>query len=99
MRARRHGVPAQDGVDLGISLSPAEPGRRIGASEAAVGKAVKTLKDDGLLLTRYRRVIVTDLARMSGVRSTAAEARASEAPRRCDEGRSETDRPSSPDGC
>lgn len=71
MLARRHGVPAKGGVDLGISLSQAELGRLIGASEAAVGKAVKTLKDVGLLLTRYRRVIVTDLARLSAFSSAA----------------------------
>ncbi|MEV5414042.1 Crp/Fnr family transcriptional regulator [Thermopolyspora sp. NPDC052614] len=61
MLARRHGTPVAGGVDLGISLSQAELGRLIGAREAAVGNAVRALKDVGLVRTRYRHVVVTDL--------------------------------------
>lgn len=62
--AAHHGVAVADGTDLGVRLSQPELGRLIGAKEAAVSKAVRTLKESGLLRIEYRRVIITDLERL-----------------------------------
>ncbi|GHE40138.1 Crp/Fnr family transcriptional regulator [Streptosporangium violaceochromogenes] len=62
--AARHGVAVDGGTDLGVRLSQPELGRLIGAKEAAVSKAVRTLKENGLLRIEYRRVIITDLERL-----------------------------------
>ncbi|MEV7008394.1 Crp/Fnr family transcriptional regulator [Streptosporangium sp. NPDC051022] len=66
----RHGFAVRDGTDLGVQLSQPELGRLIGAREAAVGKAVRILKENGLLKTHYRRVIITDL---EGLHAFASE--------------------------
>ncbi len=68
--AARHGFTVADGMDLGVQLSQPELGRLIGAKEAAVGKAVRLLKENGLLKTRYRQVIITD---PRGLRAFAGE--------------------------
>ncbi|GAA4208292.1 Crp/Fnr family transcriptional regulator [Streptosporangium oxazolinicum] len=59
--AARHGFAVAGGTDLGIRLSQPELGRLIGAKEAAVNNAVRLLKRNGLLLTDYRQVVITDL--------------------------------------
>jgi len=58
--ARRHGIETADGIELGVSLSQQELGRLIGARDAAVGKAMRVLKESGVLRTGYRQLIVTD---------------------------------------
>ncbi|WP_433369411.1 Crp/Fnr family transcriptional regulator [Streptosporangium sp. CA-115845] len=60
--AARHGFAVDGGTDLGIRLSQPELGRLIGAKEAAVNNAVRLLKQNGLLLTDYRKIVITDLA-------------------------------------
>ncbi|MFF5204934.1 Crp/Fnr family transcriptional regulator [Streptosporangium sp. NPDC000396] len=62
--ASRHGFEVKDGTDLGVRLSQLELGRLIGAKEAAVGKAVRLLREAGLLLVNYRQVIIKDPERL-----------------------------------
>ncbi|MBB6174599.1 CRP-like cAMP-binding protein [Nocardiopsis mwathae] len=57
----RHGAMTDDGLDLGVRLSQAELGRLIGAREDAVGQAVRRLREDGYIRSRYRKVTVIDL--------------------------------------
>ncbi|MFF4410227.1 Crp/Fnr family transcriptional regulator [Streptomyces sp. NPDC001262] len=64
----RHGFRSADGHEPGVHLSQAELGRLIGAREDAVGLAMRQLKRDGLVVTHYCRVTVTDL---DGLRSLA----------------------------
>lgn len=59
--AVRHGFAVEGGTDPGIRLSQPELGRLIGAKEAAVNNAVRLLKQNGLLLTDYRKIVITDL--------------------------------------
>ncbi|MEV8636228.1 Crp/Fnr family transcriptional regulator [Streptosporangium sp. NPDC051023] len=66
----RHGFAVEDGMDIGVQLSQPELGRLIGAREAAVGKAVRLLKEHKLLKTRYRQVVVTD---PEGLRAFASD--------------------------
>ncbi|GAA3133275.1 Crp/Fnr family transcriptional regulator [Planomonospora alba] len=58
--ATRHGLPVEEGTDIGVRLSQPELGRLIGAKEAAVNNAVRLLKKNGLLLIRWKRLVVTD---------------------------------------
>ncbi|MBB5130604.1 CRP-like cAMP-binding protein [Thermocatellispora tengchongensis] len=62
--ARRHGVAVPDGTDLGVTLSQQELGLLVGARDAAVGKAMRALREGGALRTRYRRIIITDPVRL-----------------------------------
>lgn len=61
---RRHGRCRGDVWELDIRLSQAELGMLIGAREDAVGKALRRLRRDGVVRTRYRGVTVLDLERL-----------------------------------
>ncbi|MFE0156358.1 Crp/Fnr family transcriptional regulator [Nonomuraea sp. NPDC059007] len=65
--AARHGVQAEEGLDVGVSLSHEEIGQLVGAREAAASKALRTLKSRGLIEIGYRRVVVRDLAALRAV--------------------------------
>ena len=58
--------PAEDG-ELGVSLSQTELGSLVGASKEAAAKAVRWLRENRLIETRYRRIIVRDIARLRSV--------------------------------
>ncbi|GAB2941167.1 Crp/Fnr family transcriptional regulator [Nonomuraea fastidiosa] len=62
--ARRHGVETPAGIELGVNLSQQELGRLIGARDAAVSKAMRFLKETGVLRTGYRQYVITDPARL-----------------------------------
>ncbi|MBF8188626.1 Crp/Fnr family transcriptional regulator [Nonomuraea sp. K274] len=62
--AEHHGAPCPEGVDLGVPLTQVELGRLIGAKEDAVNKAMRRLRDEGLAVTVYRRVILLDLPKL-----------------------------------
>jgi CRP-like cAMP-binding protein len=58
-----YGYPAEGGgCELGVSLSQPELGTLIGASKETAAKAVRQLREMGLIMTRYRRIIVLDTA-------------------------------------
>jgi CRP-like cAMP-binding protein len=56
----RHGRPQRDGYDLGVALAQAELGQLVGARNDAVGKALRTLREQGLIKSGYRRIVVID---------------------------------------
>ncbi|NEA26900.1 Crp/Fnr family transcriptional regulator [Actinomadura bangladeshensis] len=60
--AERHGYPIGDGIDLGIELTQEELGKLVGAARESAVKAVRQLRDAGLIRTGYRRIVVADLA-------------------------------------
>lgn len=62
--ADRHGRPVSDGTDVGVPLAQHELGRLVGAGDAAVSKAVRELKEKGLIRTSYRKVILIDTERL-----------------------------------
>lgn len=64
----RYGYSSPDGSELGVSLSQPELGSLIGASKEAAAKAIRRLRERGLIETRYRGIIVRDIA---GLRSAA----------------------------
>ena len=54
--------------ELGVSLSQPELGSLVSASKEAAAKAMRQLRETGLIETRYRRIIIRDVA---GLRLTA----------------------------
>jgi CRP-like cAMP-binding protein len=56
-----YGYRSPEGGELGVSLSQPELGSLVGASKEAAAKAVKRLRDEGLIETHYRRIIVRDV--------------------------------------
>jgi len=67
-RVERHGYPVTGGYALGVSLSQPELGRLIGAGQDATANAVSQFRRAGLVQTRYRGLVVRDMA---GLRSAA----------------------------
>ena len=57
----RHGYPDAGGYALGVSFSQAELGRLIGAGQDATGLAVRQLREAGMVKTRNRGLLVSDL--------------------------------------
>ena len=57
----RHGYLVAGGYTLGVSLSQAELGRLIGAGQDATALAIRQLREAGLVKTRYRGLVVSDL--------------------------------------
>ena len=63
----RHGYPDAGGYALGVSLSQAELGRLIGAGQDATAVAVRQLRQAGMVKTRYRGLLVSDLRALRSV--------------------------------
>lgn len=59
--AERYGEPVHGGIRVALPLSQDELAGWTGASREAVSKALRTLRDRGLIETGRRRVIVYDL--------------------------------------
>jgi CRP/FNR family transcriptional regulator, cyclic AMP receptor protein len=57
----RHGYLDAGGRALGVSLSQPELGRLIGAGQDATAIAIRQLRQAGLVKTRYRGLVVSDL--------------------------------------
>jgi CRP-like cAMP-binding protein len=53
-----------DGIEIGVDLTHLELAMLIGAGEDTVQKALRGLRDDGLIRTGYRRVTVLDVDRL-----------------------------------
>ncbi|GAB3704558.1 Crp/Fnr family transcriptional regulator [Nocardiopsis oceani] len=69
--AKRHGVPTEKGIDLGIRLSHTDLGKLIGARTDAVGNAIRRFRSDGILLSSYRSVVIVDMESLNRVYEAA----------------------------
>lgn len=69
--AGRHGRPVPEGVDVGVRLSHTDLGKLIGARTDAVGNAMRGFRSQGLVQSRYRRVVIVDTDRLRGVYENA----------------------------
>ncbi|WP_159941678.1 MULTISPECIES: Crp/Fnr family transcriptional regulator [unclassified Nocardiopsis] len=69
--AERHGAEDAEGVDIGIRLSQTDLGKLIGARTDAVGNALRRFRDAGLVLSRYRRVVVVEMDKLRSVYENA----------------------------
>jgi CRP-like cAMP-binding protein len=65
--AGRHGRPTPDGIDVGVRLSHTDLGKLIGARTDAVGNAMRGFRAQGLVQSRYKRVVIVDTDRLRGV--------------------------------
>jgi CRP/FNR family transcriptional regulator, cyclic AMP receptor protein len=59
---RLYGQANGDGVELRYSLTQPELAAMVGASEPSVHKALRRLRHDGVVVTGYRQVVITNLA-------------------------------------
>jgi len=61
------GEAVRDGVLIGVELSQTELATLVGAAEDTVQKALRLLRDQGLVRTGYRRITVVDHAALRAV--------------------------------
>jgi CRP/FNR family cyclic AMP-dependent transcriptional regulator len=62
--ASRYGRTTADGWDIGMSFSQTEIASLAGVALGTVEKALQQMQRDGLLRRFYRRIVITDLARL-----------------------------------
>jgi CRP-like cAMP-binding protein len=67
-----YGHASSNTGELGVSLSQPELGSLVGASKEAAAKAVRRLREMGLIETRYRKIIIRDVAALRLVAGLAA---------------------------
>lgn len=70
---RLYGRPGGDGVEFRYTLTQPELAAMVGASEPSVHKALRQLRKDGIVVTGYRQVVITDpeaLDAIAGSRAT-----------------------------
>jgi CRP/FNR family transcriptional regulator, cyclic AMP receptor protein len=58
--ARLDSKPTVDGIELGYGLTQPEFAAMVGGSEPSVHRALRQLRDEGIVETGYRRVIIRD---------------------------------------
>ena len=61
------GRPTDAGVLIDVQLTQAELASMIGAGEATVQKAIRNLRERGLISTGYRRITIVDMAELHKV--------------------------------
>ena len=57
-----YGHASSNTGELGVSLSQPELGSLVGASKESAAKAVRRLREMGLIETRYRKIVIRDVA-------------------------------------
>jgi CRP/FNR family transcriptional regulator, cyclic AMP receptor protein len=70
---RLYGRPGGDGIEFRYTLTQPELAAMVGASEPSVHKALRQLRQDGIVVTGYRQVVITDpeaLDAIAGSRAT-----------------------------
>jgi len=65
--ARKNSRPAGAGTELRYALSQPELAAMAGVSEPSVQRALRKLRDGGVLDTGYRRIIIRDMAALGGI--------------------------------
>lgn len=65
--AASYGEKRDGDLELRISLSQAELAALVGSSEPAIHKALRELRERGLVATRYRRIVITDVEQLSKI--------------------------------
>jgi CRP-like cAMP-binding protein len=58
---QRHGYRGPHGYEVGVKLSQPELGRLLGSGVDAIGRAVGQLRHQGLVVSQYRNIVITDL--------------------------------------
>ena len=68
--ARAYGRPCGTGVAIGVSLTQPELAELVGASEPSVHRVLRSLREQGVIETGYRRVLVRHPLALSGIAAT-----------------------------
>jgi CRP/FNR family transcriptional regulator, cyclic AMP receptor protein len=66
--ALSYGRRVPDGIEIGVRLTQPELASLCGAAEVTTQKILRTFRGQGLVMTGYRYLIITD---MSGLRAVA----------------------------
>jgi CRP/FNR family cyclic AMP-dependent transcriptional regulator len=64
---RLYGRPSENGIEFGYTLTQPELAAMVGASEPSVHKALRQLRQDGIVTTGYRQVVITDPEALSAI--------------------------------
>ncbi|MFG1947521.1 Crp/Fnr family transcriptional regulator [Nonomuraea sp. NPDC048826] len=62
--AQRHGTHVRQGLDIGVTLTQAELGGLIGAKEGTIQKAMRGLRNQGLVHYSQQRIVIADVRRL-----------------------------------
>jgi CRP/FNR family transcriptional regulator, cyclic AMP receptor protein len=73
--AAAHGIPEPRGVVIGVTLTQPELAALAGSAEVTIHKALRELREEGLLTTGYRRTTVLAPARLRALAHLPAEER------------------------
>lgn len=65
--ARMNSRPTSAGTELGYALTQPEVAAMVGVSEPSVQRALRKLRDSGVLDTGYRRIIIRDMAALKRI--------------------------------
>lgn len=72
--ARAYGQPCTNGVSIGVSLTQPELAELVGASEPSVHRVLRSLREQGVVKTGYRRVLVSDPRELARIAATDEDA-------------------------
>lgn len=65
--ARMNSRPISAGTELGYAMTQPELAAMVGVSEPSVQRALRTLRDRGVVDTGYRRIIIRDMAALKSI--------------------------------
>lgn len=64
---RLYGRPTSEGIEFRYTLTQPELAAMVGASEPSVHKALRQLRVDGIVVTGYRQVVITNPAALDAI--------------------------------
>lgn len=67
---RVYGRPCETGISIGVSLTQPELAALVGASEPSVHRVLRSLREDRVIETGYRRILVRDVPELSRIAGT-----------------------------
>jgi len=71
---RLYGKPTPNGVEFHYTLTQPELAAMVGASEPSVHKALRQLRGEGIVVTGYRQVAITDPEALDSIASSRRDA-------------------------
>lgn len=66
--ATAYGEPVPEGVMIAVPVSQVVLGGMVDVGESAVERVLRKLREDGVVLTRYRRIVVRDMDALKDIR-------------------------------
>ena len=65
--ARRNSRPTDEGIELGYTLTQPELAAMVGISEPSLQRALRKLREPGVVDTGYRRIVILDMAKLERI--------------------------------